>query len=331
MTDSIGWGVAGAGNRASEVIIPALMDLKSSKLTGICSRDPEKARQNLLAWPDLEVYNDSSEMIANENIDAVYIATPHYLHVPIAVAAIENKKHVFMESPMALSSDGANKLVEKAKNMNVKLGVAYQYRFHPALMELKNIISSNNINDIEHININCSEPYQWRDNWWTDTNRTGPAALLRLGVHCIDLITWLKNQPVAEIMAMGKNRAEDNINTQVSILMKFEDDSHAVALASTSMREKDFSVKLTGGNFKAYASGDFSGTGETKLQTRLNGEKSEHTFGPDNPVKNMIDSFVQNIGSDEPFSPGGEDGKNIVEITCAVIESMKSKKAVQIK
>ncbi len=330
MAEQLNWGVAGAGNRARESFIPALLASRSSRILGVCGGDAERTRNSLSKWPDLEVYDDLGSMVKNGEVQAVYIATPHFMHVPHAVQAIEAGKHVFMESPMALSVDGAHKLTEKARKMSVQLGVAFQYRFHPAVSELKARIDNGDLGEALHVSLSIADNVILPSGWWSDANRAGPAALLRFGVHALDLAEWLMPATVTEVMASGKDRGENRQDAIVSVSLRFGDGSLGFALGAGGFGEKNHSVKVEGEKGRISVEGDFSGAGPVEMVEVMGGKKKVKEYKPQDPVGIMVDSFAEAVLGDNEFSPAGKEGKKIVEITCAVIESMKSRHAVKV-
>jgi predicted dehydrogenase len=233
-----------------------------------------------------------------------------------------------MESPLALSVDGAHKLVEKAKNKGVRLGVAFQSRFHPALAALQKIIAGGELGEIELIEITLAEPVKLAETWWADSLRSGPAALFRLGVHALDLAVWLKGRAASEVTAMG-DEVDRGLNTFASVLMRFSDGSFASATGTTRLPEARSRVHVEGSQGSARVVGDLSGGGAVLVQSR-SGNEREQRFGPANPAQIMLTAFTESIGSQTDFLPDGGDGQRLVEITCAVIEAMKARRAVKV-
>ena len=330
MTGRVGWGVVGTGRRAREVMIPALMASPSSKIAGVCGRESASAREAVRDFPELEVFGSLDETLSAPEIEVIYIATPHYHHVPQAVQAIEAGKHVFMEPPMSLSVDGAHKLVEKARSKNVRLGVAFQYRFHSAALELKNRIESGDVGELKHLALTLSEPVDLFSGWWADAFRAGPAALLRLGVHALDLGSWITSQPVTDAMALAKDEGEEQINTAVAAALRYGDGSLGSITCATCFAGHNHAAVLECSKARIEAIGDFSGAGPVTILEHGEGEDKTLEFEPEDPVGRMIDAFADTVRDGAEFHPDGSDGKAAVQIACALIESIKSKRAIKV-
>jgi len=328
MPDRFGWGVVGAGRRAREVMVPALMAETSSDVVGVASGSPENAEKAVADWPEIEVHENLDSLLEDEKVDVVYIASPHFLHVPQAVQAIEAGKHLFMESPMALSVDGAHKLLEKSRSAGVKIGVAHQYRYHSAMRLIKDKIDSGELGRIKLLSVRCAEPLTWNRGWWLDVNRSGPASLLRLGVHALDLITWLKPDEVLEVMAMGVEEGEDErINTMVTAMVRYTDNTLAYALGASAVSAPDNGVRVEGEDGRLFLEGDMSGQGNLVLHQS---GTAERTFESEDPVSEMITAFTSYLAGEGEYHPDAADAKRLVEVTCATIDSMSSRKAVRI-
>lgn len=315
------------GRRSRDVMIPALISSPSSSVAGVCGKDEESVRRKAEPWPELEVHKDLGALLDNDKVDVIYISTPHFLHVPQAVQAIEAGKHVLMESPMALSADGANKLVEKARHQGVLLGVVFNFRFHSAMAELKRRLEDGEIGEVRYIASDLAEPVDFDSAWWGDSQRAGPAALLRLGVHGIDAACWLKRMGVREVICMGGEEAEEGINIVSTSVMRFEDGTMAQTMGATYFSEPDHRIVVEGDQGRIVVEGDLTGAGEASLRLCRDGEVERKVFEPEDPVGKMIDAFTEAARGGKDFSPDGSEGKTVVEVTCAAIESMRTKKA----
>ncbi len=324
-----GWGVVGIGQQARENMIPAIAAAEGAKLTGLCSTDPEKAKQ-LSEDYTADVYDSLDEMLAADNVDIVYIATPNFLHVPQAAQSIAAGKHVFIEAPHALSVDGANKLTEKARRADLKLGIGLHLRHHPLHISIKERVDRRELGDTKLIEAQYFMDIDWPDNWWKDDLRAGPASLMALGIHALDLVTWIKGEKVDEVMAMGPS-SKSSLNTMLTVVLHFKDGSQGLVTCSSESGFAANRIAVTGNRGRiqadcALARGPF----QTNLQgCYVDGEKTDE-FDSVNPYQAQVEQFCKAIAQDTEFSPGGNDGRDLVESTCAIIESMKSRRSVKV-
>jgi predicted dehydrogenase len=135
-------------------------------------------------------YADSYEAIlANPNVDAVVLATPHSQHSPQVIAAAKAGKHVFCEKPFALHKVEAEQAVAATKKAGVTLGLGYNRRFHPEMTRLREQIRNGDLGTILHIEATMTFPNALAlkaDAWRAQRDETPAGGLTPMGVHAID-------------------------------------------------------------------------------------------------------------------------------------------------
>src|ERR1700675_3338085 len=136
-----------------------------------------------------ELADNYEALLANPQVDAVVLATPHSMHAAQVVAAAGVKKHVFCEKPFALNKASAEEAVEATKKAGVTLGLGYNRRFHPEMKKLRERIRSGDLGTVLHIeatmtfpNALALTPNQWR----AHREETPCGGLTPMGVHAID-------------------------------------------------------------------------------------------------------------------------------------------------
>ncbi len=107
----IRWGVLGAAKIATEKVIPSMQRGQWSEVTAIASRDLDKARAAAAKLGIPKAYGSYEELLADQDIDAIYNPLPNHLHVPWTIQAAERGKHVICEKPIALSAAEARQLL----------------------------------------------------------------------------------------------------------------------------------------------------------------------------------------------------------------------------
>src|SRR5262249_6122135 len=140
-------------------------------------------------FPDAESYDDAAGLCASRNVELVYIATPNRFHSEHADMALENKKHVLIEKPMAIDIAGAEQMIATAKHNGVLLAVNVKHSFEPRVLRLREMTHSSELGRLRMIN-------SWRFNDWLYRPRTaeeltqefGGGILWRQGAHHFDVI-----------------------------------------------------------------------------------------------------------------------------------------------
>ena len=161
----------------------------------ICGRDREAlaAACETLGW---ESYETSWEtLVAREDIDVIDITTPNNQHKEVAIAAAENKKHVFCEKPLALNVKDAREILTAVEKSGVKHQIGFNYRFAPAITLAKKMISDGKLGTIYHFRGKYLQDFiidpQFPLIWRLDKNLAGSGSHGDLGAHIIDLARYL--------------------------------------------------------------------------------------------------------------------------------------------
>ena len=150
--DKIRWGIIGPGSIAHN-FADALKQSYSGELISIASRTSSKLEEfgNKYQITKEFRFNDYDALLENENIDAVYIATPHVFHADLSIRAAGKGKHILCEKPGAVNFAEASRVIEKIKEAGVFYKEGFMYRCHPQIPALINIIKQNTIGNIKHI------------------------------------------------------------------------------------------------------------------------------------------------------------------------------------
>ncbi len=325
------WGLVGFGEQVKKRMLPALQKTKDVEITAICCSSPERAKA---VEDELGIagYGKLSEFLENQDINVVYIATPHHLHVPQAFKALEAGKNVLVEKPMALSVDGAHKVIEVARRKSLLLGVNFPLRHHPGLRELREELEQGKLGELVHLFIHLSRRRYQGEGWWRDQFHAGPMALMDLGVQGIDLALWLIAERAVEVFTLGRGGKDDeSLNTAVAIAFNFENGTQAM-ISSSNMASGDSNLLFVQGTEKQviiemnWPDGD----GSFRIRYRRGGEEAEKTYPPIDLYQMTVEKFTQAVLGKTRYSPDGTDAYPVVEASCSAIESLKSSRTIKI-
>jgi len=148
----IRWGVLSTARIGTETVIPAMQLGEYCTVTAIASRQLEKAQAAASQLGIEKAYGSYEELLADPDIDAVYIPLPNHLHVPWAIKALKTGKHVLCEKPIGLSVAEAQKLLDVAKKFpHLKVMEAFMYRHHPQWQWAKQKVSQGKIGEVQTI------------------------------------------------------------------------------------------------------------------------------------------------------------------------------------
>jgi predicted dehydrogenase len=145
------WGVMGVASIALRKVIPGMRGGEWTEIVALASRDMKRAQQAADALQIPRSYGSYEELLADPQIEAVYIPLPNHLHVPWSIKAAEAKKHVLCEKPISLTVAEAKTLLPVRARMEVKIGEAFMVRTHPQWLRTRGLIQSGRIGELKAI------------------------------------------------------------------------------------------------------------------------------------------------------------------------------------
>jgi 1,5-anhydro-D-fructose reductase (1,5-anhydro-D-mannitol-forming) len=194
----LNWLVIGIGDISTRRVIPAILSEPRSRLYGMVTRNPAKAAAyNTHVWPTLD------EALTDPAIDAVYVATPVFLHAPQTIQSLRADKHVLCEKPMAMNEAEARAMVETAEETRRTLGVAYYRRNYPKVQRAKNLLEASVIGKPVFAELTChgwfdGKEYDGADReryWLIDPMKSGGGPLFDIASHRIDVLNYWFGRP----------------------------------------------------------------------------------------------------------------------------------------
>ncbi len=192
----VGYKFMGKAHSNGLTQLPMFFDLEANIVKHtLCGRDREWVSKSAEKFGWRNVVTDYMDAVRNPEIDAIDITAPSNAHCEIALAAAENKKHIFCEKPLALNVSDARLMNEAAKKNGVKNQIGFNYRFVPALVFAKKMIHEGRLGEIYHFRgsylqdwiIDPAFPLVWR----LDKDVCGSGSLGDLGAHVIDAARFL--------------------------------------------------------------------------------------------------------------------------------------------
>src|SRR5258706_2430203 len=144
----IRWGVIGAAKIATARTMPAMKDAPSARLMALASRDLGKGKEAADALGIERIYGSYQELLADRDIDAVYIPLPNQLHFEWCVRALEAGKHVLCEKPLCLSASDVAELCRVRDRTGRHIEEAFAFRNHPQWSSIGELLSGGTIGDV---------------------------------------------------------------------------------------------------------------------------------------------------------------------------------------
>ena len=193
----LNWIVIGIGDITVRRVIPAILAEPRSRLFGLVTRDTAKAaRYNVRAWASLDAA--LADPGVQEQVHAIYVGTPVFLHAPQTMQSLRAGKHVLCEKPMAMNAPEARQMVRTAEECGKLFGVAYYRRFYPKVLRAKELIAAGVIGQPVFAELTN---HMWFDGtgergWLFDPTKAGGGPLFDIASHRIDVLNFLFGQPL---------------------------------------------------------------------------------------------------------------------------------------
>lgn len=295
-------------------------------LVAISDPNPEQLEKVAKRY-GVKGYLDYKEMLQSDDIDAVSISVPTSLHKEVAVHALNEKKHVLLEKPIASNEEEAMEIIDCAKSNGVKLMIGHIERFNPAVIELKKRLAD--LGEIYKIDVQRIGPFPGRI--------TDVGVIIDLSVHDIDIIHFLINSHPTRIYAETQQKLHPNHEDSVTALMRYGNEIKATLninyLSPTKVRELQVFGKK--GMFKvnylnqdlffyensSFASNQWIGVSE--------GDMKKISINKKEPLQVEIESFISCILENTEPSVSGQHGLEVLKIANLLATSANEKKIIE--
>jgi len=201
-------GLVGVGAAAQVNHIPALRKIEDLELVALCDRDPEKVARVAQKFQIPRSYTRFEELLSDDEVHAIDICTPNFLHAPMAMAALEAGKHVLCERPLARSAEEAGAMVKAAKKNDRMLMCAVQHRFREDAQLLRKFVQNGDLGDIFLAKAGwLRQRTEWDSDEWRRLRReAGGGVVLDLGFQMLDQALWIMGAPKVESVTASVHR-----------------------------------------------------------------------------------------------------------------------------
>lgn len=237
-------GLVGVGAAAQINHIPAWKRIEGVELVALCDRDPEKAARVAQKFQVPRVHSRVDDLLTDEEVDAVDICTPNYLHAPIGTAALEAEKHVLCERPLARSAQEAAGMLKAAKKADRVLMCCVQHRFRPDAQLLKKFVEKGDLGSVFFAKAGwLRQRAEWdSDEWRAQKRESGGGVVLDLGFQMLDLSLWVLGGPRVQAVTASVHRSrKGEVEDSATAFFRLESGATlTLELTWGLLMEKDF-------------------------------------------------------------------------------------------
>jgi predicted dehydrogenase len=274
------WGILSTSNIARTKVVPGMHKAARCEVVAVGSRNGDQARAFAEALGIARAHDSYEALLADPDVDAVYIPVPNHMHREWTIAAARAGKHVLCEKPLALTSADAEQMVEACEREGVRLMEAFMYRLHPSWQAVRDLIASGRIGRLQAVQ-------SWFSYYNDDPGNirniveAGGGALMDIGCYTINLSRILFNAEPERVEA-------------------------------AILRDPDMEIDVLSSGLLVFPGG---GTGTFTVSTRSESDQRVHVYGtegrisigipfnipPDRPTQIFVTQ-----GGDPPVAPNTE-------------------------
>lgn len=320
-----------------------------AEITAICDLNQEKAMELAKEYNVPHVVSDYKELVKLDDVDAVFISTPHFLHHQMTMEALKYRKHIFCEKPLAITYADAKEMTETAREVGVKMSCHYNRRQSLHVKVLQDLMDKNLLGDIYQGNIKWMARYtEFMFNpdsaWRVSKEKAGGGILIGRGSHMIDAVWFVLGRPkVISVYATTNNKLTGfDVDDYAQVIMKFDNGCTIHLEFSYELHLPDYGWKI---QYELY--GTKGGVCCTEVDGKSTVSVGRCEFPEDkwtdlsNQIdmescmvqepKSIIEDFICSIQEDREPYVTGEDGAYITQILEAAFKSAETGKEVTLE
>src|SRR5438105_5465745 len=328
----IRYAVVGLGHIAQTAVLPAFKHVENSELAALVTGNPDKDRElserySVRAY----AYADLENSLAEQQIDAVYIATPNTLHREYTERAARGGAHVLCEKPMAPTEEDCEAMMRAAKENKVKLMIAYRLHFNDANLRAVELAQSGELGELRYfsslfgLQVNAGNIRVRKD--------LGGGTLYDIGIYCINAARYLfRDEPIEVVGLTASNREErfTEIEEMSGAFLRFPRERMAAftcSFGSADVAQYD----LVGTKGRLRLENAYEYRGELKCRITIGEKEREKTFKPGDQFAPELIYFSDCILNDHSPEPSGNEGLADVRVINAIYQSAQTGRTIRIE
>jgi predicted dehydrogenase len=328
MKNKIRFGILSTAKIAREKVIPALQSAKFCTVEAIASRNSEQAKQTAALLGIAKAYDSYEALLADPDIDAVYIPLPNHLHVPWSVKALEANKHVLCEKPIALNASEA-KVLEAiaAQKPALKIMEAFMYRFHPQWQRTLQLVQDRAIGELKTVHSFFSY-YNADEQNIRNKKEMGGGGLMDIGCYCVSLSRLLfAEEPLS---VTGQIELDPILQTDrvSSGILQFRKGTATFTCSTQLMSYQRVNILGTTGRIEIEIPFNAPPLLETRIWLHTSAGTEEIVFAAVDQYSLQADLFSKAILDNTAVPTGLNDASNNMLVIDAVFQSALENRSI---
>ena len=344
----IRWGVIGAGGIADRRTIPGMMLCDNAELVAVMEINMELAEKCRAKWQCRRAYDSEQALLADPEIDAVYIASPVVLHARQAMMAADAGKHILIEKPLAMTSEEGLRVLEYCEGRGVKIAAGLMMRFGSYVQAMKAAIADGKIG--RPVSGYCQFTCWYPDMpgvWRQSRKLGGGGAIMDMGVHCIDLMQYVLGSKVKQVASFQDTLSfRYEVEDAASLLMRMENGAQCVIQTNFNIPDEAAKWRLEffgdqgrlmgenvigqvdGGTLDALFLGPQGGYDAIQNSKTAQGEHIEVALG--NLYAREVESFSRSLLTGAPLEVPASEAVQVQRVIEAAYESNETGRIINL-
>ena len=298
---TVQWGVLGASAFARDNMAPAIHAAKGANFAALATSSHEKAVDFQAFAPDVRVYTDYDEMLADPGIDAVYIPLPNHLHVAWTIKALEAGKHVLCEKPIALKEADFDTLIAARDKSGLVAAEAFMIAHHSQFQRAQTLVQSGAIGDLVHIDGTFSYNNAGDVSNIRNDPSKGGGALPDIGVYPIGAARFVTGQEADQI-TLSNLRYENGVDVFAQVAADFQQCSFSAIVSMRMMKYQQMTFHGTSGVLRLTCPFNANKADVAELVLDRTGEaRMLERWPAENHYVGQVETFCAAVRGEAPF------------------------------
>lgn len=320
-------------------------EITGARLAAVCDIDPAQRAK----WTGVPTFASADELIASKTVDAVIIATPHYAHTTIGIAALKAGLHVLVEKPISVHKADCERLIAAHRNRKQVFSTMFQMRTEPHYRRLRDLIQAGELGEIQRViwiitNWFRTEAYYASGGWRATWAGEGGGVLMNQCPHNLDLLQWFVGMPkrIRAFCHLGKYHNIE-VEDDVTAYLEFPNGATGVFVTTTGEAPGTNRLEITGTRGKIILQDGRLNFVRNEIPSDVFNRTTKSMFdvppwwnveipvwGQASGHRGILQNFINAILNGEPLIAPAEEGQAAVELANAMLWSSLSGRTIEL-
>ena len=311
--------------------MPAFARVQHSKVTALSRRNLAEAKESAAKYGIPFAFDSTAALCANPEVDAVFVTTPDAFHLRDVLTAVQHRKPVLCEKPMAMNAAEAREMLEAADAAGILLGVAHVFRFENSVLRVRELLAQGTLGRLLFARSEfCYSGLNHARQWLRDPKIACGGPIGDVGVHGIDALRFILQDEVKSVFTSATyGDPASPLETSATMNLTFcQRTLGTINVSILSPYRTPFEV--VGERGSVHAENFFSVENPVELVIETDGSTRRETHSNYQGYARQFDAFALSVERGVPFPAPGQEGLRNQLVLDAAFRSMRSTKAEQI-